>query len=112
VSWNNLNGTISESIGNFTNLEHLGLSGNYFTGQLPSSVGNLERLKVLWMGTSSIVQQSGIPEVIQNLDSLESVNFQMNGLTALPGFLFDKESLRELILDSNDFSEITQDLFE
>lgn len=71
---NDLHGEIPESIGNLTLLTTLSISiGNYFSGQLPNSFENLDLLKELRLYGDFTGE---IPSTIGDMDSLEFIEIR------------------------------------
>ena len=80
-----LEGTISPSIGNITELEMLNLSGNRLSGSIPSSIGNLTKLASLNLSSNFGFNGrlgGNIPSSIGNLTNLNSLDLHDNELTA------------------------------
>jgi len=69
----NLQGTLSNSIGQFSELAYLDLSSNSgLSGPLPTSIGNLRQLTTLILAGCSFT--GGIPEELGNLVQLSFFN--------------------------------------
>ena len=79
-----LNGTIPPEIGNLTELKELNLSNNInLTGNIPAEIGNLTQLEYLSISNCNLT--GAIPE-INNLNSINQINFNCNKITDLPIF--------------------------
>ncbi|MDD4489494.1 MAG: C10 family peptidase [Paludibacter sp.] len=95
--------TITQDIGNLTELESLTL--NQLQGSIPSSIGNLKKLKYLtiWSGNLS----GSIPPEIGNLENLSSLQIEDNQLTgSIPATIGDLGNLTTLDLRANQFTAI------
>ncbi|MCF6306821.1 MAG: Two component regulator three Y domain protein [Flavobacteriaceae bacterium] len=108
--FNNLEGTIPNSIGQLTNLENLELSFNKLEGTIPSEIGNLKSLKVLAFNGNNLF--GSIPTTIGNLSSLNQLHLSSNQLTGtIPQSVTKLEYLEILNVFDNDLSgEIPSDL--
>jgi len=108
--FNNLEGTIPNSIGQLTNLENLELSFNKLEGAIPSNIGNLKKLKVLAFNGNNL--SGAIPNSIGNLSSLNQMHLSSNQLTGeIPQSVTKLEYLEILNVFDNDLSgEIPSDL--
>mmetsp|Transcript_27870 Transcript_27870/g.67806 ORF Transcript_27870/g.67806 Transcript_27870/m.67806 type:complete len:315 (-) Transcript_27870:647-1591(-) len=99
---NNLEGTISPSISQLSNLKHLGLANNQLTGSIPSGIGKLTSLLELNMGTN--VLSGSIPSETGALPTLVQLLLGNNLLTgAIPSDTFSNcsSSLTLLSLQEN-----------
>ncbi|WP_192085647.1 hypothetical protein [Algoriphagus sp. Y33] len=76
---NNLNGTIPESFGDLTYLEHIQMVRNPHIGQLPQSLGNLDKVVELLLYGNNMT--GTIPGTIGNMTALENVHLYINNLT-------------------------------
>ncbi|XP_065630990.1 receptor-like protein EIX2 [Quercus suber] len=108
LSTNSLQGTIPYNFVNLRNLEHLDLSENpYITGNLPSFLGNLCKLKTLSLKSTNI--GGNIDGFLDHFstclnNSLESLDLSLNKLVGnIPDSLGRLESLRYLNLYFNSF---------
>ncbi|XP_017977165.1 PREDICTED: probable LRR receptor-like serine/threonine-protein kinase At3g47570 [Theobroma cacao] len=92
------------SLTNISALEVLGLSGNRFGGELPSSIANLsDKLKIFTIGRNLI--HGSIPVGIGNLVNLNSLGMEGNQLEGtLPDVLGKLQNLEGLQLNYNRFS--------
>ena len=81
-------------------MQHLVLNKNGFTGQIPSSLGNLSSLTLLWLDDNSLT--GSIPQSLTNLSRLVSLLLSGNNLTGcIPPALHD--------IRSNDLDDIDLD---
>ena len=76
---NRLTGTIPSSLGNLTNLRLLWLAYNQLSGSIPSSLGNLTNLQVLDLSNNRLT--GTIPSQLGNLTNLELLLLQNNQLS-------------------------------
>ncbi|KAK4362691.1 hypothetical protein RND71_017932 [Anisodus tanguticus] len=129
LGYNNINGSIRDSIGRLTNLRTLGLDYSFFSGVIPSSIGNLTKLLYLYMGSNRLEgnipptlgnckqllyfllhknKLSGaIPQQLMYLSSLTIVNVSYNSLTcSLPVDIGNWSHLIALDFSFNNFSAI------
>mmetsp|Transcript_15785 Transcript_15785/g.47378 ORF Transcript_15785/g.47378 Transcript_15785/m.47378 type:complete len:190 (-) Transcript_15785:85-654(-) len=81
LSFNQLGGSIPDSIGNLQSLEQLQLFNNQLNGSIPDSIGNLSELKFLLLDTNQL--SGSIPNSICNLQSLHQLFLQNNTLTGV-----------------------------
>jgi len=99
-----ISGSIPIQLGNLPNLEGLNLSNNPLLGgsSTLAELGNLVRLKILWLGGSNL---SGIiPPNIGNLVNLESLGLRGNNLTGqIPNTFVNLTQLKELTFSENNF---------
>ncbi len=98
-----LSGPIPQSIGDLTELTHLGLKNNNLTGEMPESIGNLTNLTQLNLADNAI---SGIiPDTIGNLISLRHLVLSNNGFSgSIPNSIGDLSALHTFLADSNNLS--------
>lgn len=100
LGYNNLSGTITEEIGNLTNLESIDLGSNKLSGDIPTTIGNLNKLENL--GLSQCNLTGSIPKEIGNLSKLRWLNLQFNSLTgSIPEELGNLENLESITLSWN-----------
>ena len=76
---NNLRGTIPSSIGNLSDLRLIYLQDNELTGTIPSSIGNLSDLQSLFLFSNQLT--GTIPPEIGNLSNLQYLELINNQLT-------------------------------
>jgi Leucine-rich repeat (LRR) protein len=98
---NNLNGTLSSSLGNLSRLEKLTVFDEpLVTGGIPASLGSLSQLKSLIIMYTKLTEP--IPASLGNLAQLESTNLGFNQLGgSIPASLGNLTRLRALSLWSN-----------
>ena len=97
---------LPESLGQFTQLQSLDLSGNKLTA-LPDSVGQLSQLQ--WLDLSGN-RLTSLPESIGQLTQLQSLYLSSNQLTALPGCLGQLTQLLALNLYDNQLMTLPESL--
>ncbi|XP_006343427.2 probable LRR receptor-like serine/threonine-protein kinase At4g36180 [Solanum tuberosum] len=84
-------------------LSSLDLSGNLFSGTIPSSIGNLLRLEQLRIGNNSF--EGDIPVGITKCSSLNVLDLEGNRFIGeIPAFIGDLKSLKILFMGRNQFS--------
>ncbi|XP_011008986.1 PREDICTED: probable LRR receptor-like serine/threonine-protein kinase At1g53430 isoform X2 [Populus euphratica] len=109
LSGKKLDGQISSSIGDFEILKILDLSNNQLTGEIPSSLGKLQLLEILDLANNILT--GSIPD---NLTPLQNLNRDLtsNTLTgSIPANLTTLYNLRKLRLaDNNLDGEIPKNL--
>ena len=102
LAFNKLKGAIPTSIGNLTKLEVLSFNGNFLNGSIPASLGNLSEIKELHL--SSNLLTGVMPTSLASLENLEVLNVFDNNLSGvLPSELAKHRNLRELVIAENDF---------
>lgn len=100
---NNLNGTIPESFGNLTYLEHIQLVRNPFIGQLPQSIGNLDKVVELLLYSNNMT--GTIPTTFGNMAALKNVHLYINNLTgSIPTSITNLSNLSFFSVYDNDMS--------
>lgn len=101
LSNNKLVGTIPNSIGDLTNLQHLHLDHNYFlTGPIPVEIGNLVKLSNLNLVQCRLT--GSIPASLENLKKLWVLNLGVNTLSgSIPPELGNLANLHQLYLNNN-----------
>ncbi|KAF3457070.1 hypothetical protein FNV43_RR01727 [Rhamnella rubrinervis] len=96
-------GKVPSSIGNLTRLEILFLNNNSFSGQIQNSLGNLTKLETISISSNNFSGQ--IPASLENLNDLKILDLADNNLDGvIPSSLFTVPSLNVLLLDSNQFT--------
>lgn len=106
LSYNNI-GSIPECIDQLKLLTRLFLRGNKITS-LPDSISNLESLDTFWIADNEL---SEIPEHITKLN-LRDLSIGENQLKHIPYFIYIMESLKDLDIAGNPFSEEEQAIAE
>ncbi|XP_062022933.1 probable LRR receptor-like serine/threonine-protein kinase At3g47570 [Rosa rugosa] len=95
-----LEGSISPSIGNLTYLTQLNLTDNKFRGGIPQQLGRLLHLQQLNLATNSL--RGNIPTNISHCSQLRVLDLGDNGLTGpIPDQLSSLFELTHLWLDTN-----------
>ncbi|TKJ18974.1 MAG: hypothetical protein CEE43_16710 [Promethearchaeota archaeon Loki_b32] len=97
IFWDSQILSLPESIGNFTSVRKIDLSGNKLTG-LPDSIGDLPLLEILNLNNNSIEK---IPKSLGNLKNLKELHLVNNRLTTLPNSVGNLASLEILDLSWN-----------
>ena len=83
-------------------VKFLSLSSNSFSGQIPSSFGNLTKLQILNLEINSFSGQ--IPASLGNLTQLKILDLSGNNLDGvIPSCLFAVPSLKKLFRASSQF---------
>lgn len=101
LPFNKLSGEIPNSIGNLKNLEILVFNGNSLTGSIPSTIGNMESLKKIHLSSNNLSGE--VPVEISNLTELELLNVFDNNLTGtLPMGLAQSKNLKKLVVAENE----------
>lgn len=102
LSWNGLEGEITNSIGNLTTLKFLDLSYNKLNGTIPPGLLMLPKLEILLMPRNLF--QGKIPEFLLSSPLIE-IDLHSNNLTgSLPQSMGNLTELELLDLSSNGFS--------
>ncbi|AEE35563.1 receptor like protein 14 [Arabidopsis thaliana] len=77
LAWNHLDGPIPKEVFcEMKNLRQLDLRGNYFEGQLPVCLGNLNKLRVLDLSSNQL--SGNLPASFNSLESLEYLSLSDN----------------------------------
>ena len=76
---NDLSGGIPSSLGALANLEVLYLHGNMLTGSVSASIGNLSALTDLWLKDNQL--DGELPGTLDKLDNLVRVRISGNSFT-------------------------------
>ncbi|WP_179345631.1 T9SS type A sorting domain-containing protein [Winogradskyella ursingii] len=103
LPFNNLTGTIPESIENLSLLFNLTLRGNNISGTLPSNLGNTNNLSFIDLSDNNI--EGVIPSSILNLTSLQWLQLSNNNLNGtIPDLTTIPFSILSLLkIDNNKF---------
>ena len=100
---NRLTGSIPTSLGSLENLEVLYLSGNELTGSIPSSLGSLENLIELYLQDNELT--GSIPSSLGSLENLIELYLWSNRLTgSIPSSLGNLANLDSLDLGDNELT--------
>ncbi|KAK6150543.1 hypothetical protein DH2020_015475 [Rehmannia glutinosa] len=106
LSFNNLTGTLPESLAACSGLELLDISANNFSGELPVEIFlKLSNLKTLVLSFNNFV--GGLPDSLSKLVSLETLDVSSNNLSGLvpAGLCQDpRNSFKVLYLQNNMFT--------
>ncbi|KAJ7350213.1 hypothetical protein OS493_037733 [Desmophyllum pertusum] len=96
-----LNGTLPDEFGlYFPEMRECRLPGNHFTGNIPSTMGNMTNLRTLNLARNHLSGQ--IPKSIGLIPMLQFGDFSGNQLSSLEeGIKFKSQSLEVLLLASN-----------
>jgi Leucine-rich repeat (LRR) protein len=74
LSGNSLSGSLPAEVRHLSNLKHLNLSNNQFTG-VPAEIGQLSRLEILDLSNN---QLTGLPHELGNLQNLKTLDLRGN----------------------------------
>ena len=104
-----LSGLIPQSIGDLTELTHLGLKNNNLTGEIPESIGNLTKLSQLSIATNNL--SGSIPDTIGNLKSLTHLALSSNEFSgSIPKSIGELSILHTFLTDSNNLNTIPHEI--
>ncbi|XP_044415397.1 LRR receptor-like serine/threonine-protein kinase EFR [Triticum aestivum] len=100
---NSLQGTIPDTLTNYSNLYELFLSSNLLIGEVPSDIGRLSNLLLLFLGGNNLTGE--IPPSLKNSSQLEYILLDYNKLTGtIPDELGKLPNLSALNLAKNRLS--------
>ncbi|XP_048598344.1 receptor-like protein 33 [Brassica napus] len=103
LSDNYFSGNIPSSLGNLSKLTTLDLSDNAFNGEIPSSLGKLYNLTILNLSWNNLIGK--IPSSFGRLKHLTDLSAEQNKLTGnIPVTLLNLTKLLDLSLDYNQFT--------
>ncbi|KAI3875676.1 hypothetical protein MKW92_030898 [Papaver armeniacum] len=103
LSGNKFSGRIPSSIDKLVSLESLDFQQNNFSGNIPSSIGFLKNLYFLILDDNMLTGK--LPNSLSNLTNLRTLSARNNRLTGkIPPSLSNFTDLRELDLSRNGFS--------
>ncbi len=106
VYGNQLNGSIPSYFDGFSELYFLSLGSNAFTGDLPSSIGNIATLRQLFLHNLLSLNEGAIPVTYGNLTSLEILYMSNSKRTGeFPSWIGNLTQLTQLQLNNNVFAE-------
>ncbi|KAM3363342.1 LRR receptor-like serine/threonine-protein kinase HSL2 [Capsicum galapagoense] len=111
IANNLLNGSIPEFLTNLTELTRLEIGSNpYKPSPLPSSIGRLSKLQVLFFRYANLVGE--IPDSIRDLKSIQNFDAAINNLTGrIPESLGELKTIQQIELFGNHFSGELPDIF-
>ncbi|XP_020237221.1 probably inactive leucine-rich repeat receptor-like protein kinase IMK2 [Cajanus cajan] len=96
-------GNVPASLGSLRELSEVSLSHNRFSGAIPNEIGTLSRLKTLDISNNAL--NGSLPATLSNLSSLTYLNAENNLLdNQVPESLGTLHNLSVLILSRNQFS--------
>ncbi|XP_065617448.1 receptor kinase-like protein Xa21 [Quercus suber] len=100
ASGSQIKGQIPMGIGSLKNLNLLDLSGNSLTGNIPSTLGGLENLQRLFLGENLI--EGSIPEQLCQLKNLGELSLSINSLSkSIPNCIGNLSLLQNFNLSYN-----------
>ncbi|KAJ0096581.1 hypothetical protein Patl1_27566 [Pistacia atlantica] len=103
LSFNDLNGSVPEQVGQLSSLKELVLSHNNLGGLIPSSLGNLSNLARLSLSSNSL--SGSIHREIGNSSQLHVLDLSSNHLAGkIPKELGKLVSMNNLVLNGNQLS--------
>lgn len=92
------------SVAHLTDLAHLDITSTDFTGTMPDFLGDLTKLRYLFMADTSF-DQGPIPDTYQTLEKLRDLSLKHSYRTgAIPVWLEDLDELVLLDLDNNELT--------
>ncbi|CAM8980655.1 unnamed protein product [Rhodiola kirilowii] len=98
-----LAGTLTDSIGNLTELRSLSLSYNAFSGDIPASIGDLRKLEILELQGNKF--SGHLPSHLSHLSSLRLLNLSGNAFSGpMPAKLIGSGRLMSIDLSNNELS--------
>uniref|UniRef100_A0A7N0T8N4 non-specific serine/threonine protein kinase n=1 Tax=Kalanchoe fedtschenkoi TaxID=63787 RepID=A0A7N0T8N4_KALFE len=101
LPYNQFRGNIPHELWDMENLEVLDLEGNYLTGYLPARISGLKNLRVLNLGLNRIMGE--IPSWIMHSSNLEILNLSGNHMNGtIPSFPIEMKNLRGFYLSKNE----------
>uniref|UniRef100_A0A7N0R8D8 non-specific serine/threonine protein kinase n=1 Tax=Kalanchoe fedtschenkoi TaxID=63787 RepID=A0A7N0R8D8_KALFE len=101
---NNFTGQVPSSLGNISSFLQLGLKDNRFGGSIPSDLGKLKSLTFLSLSQNSL--SGTIPHSLYNLTSLQTLSLALNQLSGslAPNMGLHFPNLRNAYFDKNSFT--------
>lgn len=103
LTWNNLSGSIPESLGSLSKLQSLLLYQNSLSGPIPDSLGSLRVLYTLDLSNNEL--SGPIPSSLGSSSNLRSINLSNNNLTGpIPESFVSFTFLKTLFLYQNNLS--------
>ncbi|KAK4399976.1 Receptor protein kinase-like protein ZAR1 [Sesamum angolense] len=105
-----LSGSVSSSLGSLSELRHVNLRSNNFSGSLPSELFKAQRLQSLVLYGNSL--SGTLTFEVGNLKYLQTLDLSLNFFNgSLPSSLIQCKRLRNLVLSHNNFSGSLPDRF-
>ncbi|XP_026389281.1 putative receptor-like protein kinase At3g47110 [Papaver somniferum] len=102
LSWNQLTGNLPSEVGNLERIFLLDLSNNQLSGEIPSSLKNCLGLRVLFLNGNSF--EGIIPPSLKSLKGIQGLDISSNNLSGrVPEYLESFASLGALNISFNDF---------
>uniref|UniRef100_A0ACD5TYB2 Uncharacterized protein n=1 Tax=Avena sativa TaxID=4498 RepID=A0ACD5TYB2_AVESA len=99
---NMLSGPLPSEVGSLKNLQHLDISNNKISGEIPESLG--ECLVLGYLNLSTNLFEASIPSSLSNLRGLEMIDLSYNNLSGhIPEFIGSFSGIIYLSLSFNDF---------
>ncbi len=97
LGWNELSGPIPRELAHLANIEELRLAGNWLTGRVPGSLGDLTGLRSLRLGWNEL--SGPLPRELERLKNLELLSLPGISLRGpVPPWLGNLPHLRDLSL--------------
>ncbi len=82
IGRNRFTGALPSTLGNLRRLRYLSLRNNLFSGTLPNTLGNLDTLQTLLLDSNAF--SGGIPAQLGALRNLQTLSLTYNRFTSLP----------------------------
>ncbi|RZC47554.1 hypothetical protein C5167_040496 [Papaver somniferum] len=102
LSWNHLTGNLPSEVGNLERIINLDLSNNQLSGEIPSSLGNCLGLQILNLNGNLF--EGIIPPSLKSLKGIVNLDISSNNLSGrIPEYLESFASLVYLKISYNDF---------
>lgn len=103
LDFNNLTGTIPNTIGNLTALIQLNINANHLAGAIPESIGNLTKL--VFLGLVANALSGEIPATLANCTALVFLHLEDNSLTGpIPTGIFTLPTCKQIVLSFNELT--------
>ena len=108
ISGNNFSGAIPSEVGDLKNAEYIDFSDNAFDGQIPTELALLTNLQTLYLHSNADIS-GRIPSVLGSLSQLQIITFDNTNLSgAVPRELCDLMQ-RNFVVIELDCSRVTCD---
>jgi receptor kinase-like protein len=102
ISYNKLEGSIPQEIGNLKGLVMFDAGWNKLSGEIPSNLGECQLLQGLYLQNNTL--NGSIPSLLRQLQGLENLDLSSNNLSGqIPNFLGNLSMLYNLNLSFNSF---------